>query len=72
MIGGVDVGQKVDFTVDAFPRRTFHGAIVQVRNAPTTVQNVVTYDTVMGVNNADLKLKPSAGGAGHFSAHRAG
>jgi HlyD family secretion protein len=57
-IGGVDVGQKVDFTVDAFPRRTFHGDVVQVRNAPTTVQNVVTYDTVIGVNNADLKLKP--------------
>ena len=57
-IGTVDVGQKVDFTVDAFPRRTFHGAVVQVRNAPTTVQNVVTYDAVIGVNNADLKLKP--------------
>ena len=57
-IGTVDVGQKVDFTVDAFPRRTFHGDVVKVRNAPTTVQNVVTYDTVIGVNNADLKLKP--------------
>ena len=50
--------QNVDFTVDAFPYRTFHGKVVQVRNAPTTVQNVVTYDTVIGVNNADLKLKP--------------
>jgi HlyD family secretion protein len=57
-IGTVEVGQKVDFTVDAFPRSTFHGEVVQVRNAPTTVQNVVTYDTVIGVNNADLKLKP--------------
>jgi HlyD family secretion protein len=57
-IGTVAVGQKVDFTVDAFPRRTFHGEVVQVRNAPITVQNVVTYDTVIGVNNADLKLKP--------------
>ena len=57
-IGAVEVGQNVDFTVDAFPRRTFHGEVVQVRNAPTTVQNVVTYDTVIGVNNADLKLKP--------------
>jgi HlyD family secretion protein len=57
-IGTVDVGQKVEFTVDAFPRRIFHGDVVQVRNAPTTVQNVVTYDTVIGVNNADLKLKP--------------
>ncbi len=57
-IGTVEAGQKVDFTVDAFPRRTFHGEVVQVRNAPITVQNVVTYDTVIGVNNADLKLKP--------------
>ncbi|HVM59417.1 MAG TPA: efflux RND transporter periplasmic adaptor subunit [Verrucomicrobiae bacterium] len=57
-IGGVEKGQKVDFTVDAFPNRTFHGTVVQVRNSPLTVQNVVTYDTVIGVNNDDLKLKP--------------
>jgi HlyD family secretion protein len=57
-IGGVAEGQNVDFTVDAFPSRTFHGQVVQVRNSPITVQNVVTYDTVIGVNNADLKLKP--------------
>src|SRR5262245_38993550 len=57
-IGTVEVGQKVNFTVDAFPRRIFQGEVTQVRNAPTTVQNVVTYDTVIGVNNADLKLKP--------------
>lgn len=57
-IGTVDVGQKVDFTVDAFPRRTFYGEVIQVRNAPIIVQNVVTYDTVIGVNNAELKLKP--------------
>jgi HlyD family secretion protein len=57
-VGVVEVGQNVDFTVDAFPTRTFHGKVVQVRNAPITVQNVVTYDTVIGVNNADLKLKP--------------
>jgi HlyD family secretion protein len=57
-VGTVEVGQKVDFTVDAFPRKTFHGEVVQVRNAPSTVQNVVTYDTVIGVSNADLKLKP--------------
>jgi HlyD family secretion protein len=44
--------------VDAFPTRTFHGKVVQVRNAPITVQNVVTYDTVIGVSNPDLKLKP--------------
>src|SRR6184192_1733660 len=57
-VGGVEVNQDVDFTVDAFPTRTFHGKVVQVRNAPITVQNVVTYDTVIGVSNPDLKLKP--------------
>jgi HlyD family secretion protein len=57
-VGAVTVDQNVDFSVDAFPNRTFHGKVVQVRNAPITVQNVVTYDTVIGVSNADLKLKP--------------
>ena len=57
-VGGVEEKQNVDFTVDAFPNRTFHGQVLQVRNSPLTVQNVVTYDTVIGVNNADLKLKP--------------
>src|SRR5438094_2172236 len=57
-VGAVEVGQDVDFTVDAFPTRTFHGKVTQVRNAPINVQNVVTYDTVIGVDNKDLKLKP--------------
>ncbi|HEU0275922.1 MAG TPA: efflux RND transporter periplasmic adaptor subunit [Candidatus Udaeobacter sp.] len=57
-VGVVKIDQKVDFTVDAFPMETFHGKVVQVRNAPITVQNVVTYDTVIGVNNPELKLKP--------------
>src|SRR6185437_14943293 len=57
-VGAVTVDQNVNFSVDAFPSRTFHGKVVQVRNAPITVQNVVTYDTVIGVDNADLKLKP--------------
>ncbi|MHB8521343.1 MAG: efflux RND transporter periplasmic adaptor subunit [Limisphaerales bacterium] len=57
-VGGVEVGQEVDFTVDAFPYRTFHGQVTQVRNAPITVQNVVTYDTVIEVSNKDLKLRP--------------
>ena len=57
-VGAVEVDQDVDFTVDAFPTRTFHGKVIQVRNAPITVQNVVTYDTVIGVDNKDLKLKP--------------
>src|SRR5437588_9495998 len=57
-VGVVKLDQTVDFTVDAFPAQTFHGKVVQVRNAPITVQNVVTYDTVIGVSNPDLKLKP--------------
>lgn len=57
-IGSVEVGQEVNFTVDAYPNRTFHGKVAQVRNAATTVQNVVTYDTVIEVNNRDLKLRP--------------
>jgi HlyD family secretion protein len=57
-VGVVTIDQNVDFTVDAFPIQTFHGKVVQVRNAPITVQNVVTYDTVIGVSNPELKLKP--------------
>ena len=57
-VGVVTVDQDVDFTVDAFPAQVFHGKVVQVRNAPITVQNVVTYDTVIGVTNEQLKLKP--------------
>ena len=57
-VGGVVEAQNVDFTVDAYPTRTFHGMVVQVRNSPTTVNNVVTYDCVIGVTNADYKLKP--------------
>ncbi|MEY2561683.1 MAG: HlyD family secretion protein [Verrucomicrobiota bacterium] len=57
-VGGVEIDQNVEFTVDAFPARTFQGKVVQVRNAPITVQNVVTYDTVIGVSNPDSKLKP--------------
>jgi HlyD family secretion protein len=57
-VGGVVEGQAVDFTVDAYPYRNFHGIVTQVRNSPTTVNNVVTYDCVIGVTNADYKLKP--------------
>src|SRR5436189_4494961 len=57
-VGVVKIDQNVDFTVDAFPMETFHGKVVQVRNATIRVQNVVTYDTVIGVSNPDLKLKP--------------
>ena len=57
-VGGDVEGQEVSFTVDAYTDRTFHGTVVQVRNSPTTVNNVVTYDCVIGVTNADYKLKP--------------
>ena len=50
-IGGIKEGNKATFTVDAFPRRTFEGAVTQVRQSPQTVQNVVTYDVVVGVDN---------------------
>jgi HlyD family secretion protein len=57
-VGSVEAGQDVEFGVDAFPFRTFRGKVTQVRNSPVTVQNVVTYDTIVEVNNADQKLKP--------------
>lgn len=57
-IGDVADGQAVAFTVDAYPGRTFHGTVTQVRNAPINVQNVVTYDVVVTVDNTDLALKP--------------
>lgn len=57
-IGGVEEGQEVTFNVDAYPYRTFRGKVTQVRNSPTTVNNVVTYDCVVAVDNSDYKLKP--------------
>jgi len=57
-IGGVEVDQPVTFTVDAFPGRNFQGKVIQIRNSPATNQNVVTYDTVVSVENRDMKLKP--------------
>jgi HlyD family secretion protein len=57
-IGNIKVGQDVEFTVDAYPDFTFKGTVSQVRNSPTVLQNVVTYDVVIKVDNPDLKLKP--------------
>jgi HlyD family secretion protein len=57
-IGGVKLGDKALFSVDAFPDRTFEATVIQVRQSPQTVQNVVTYDVVVGVKNPDLALKP--------------
>jgi HlyD family secretion protein len=57
-VGRLEVGMDATFTVDAFPGRTFKGKISQIRNAATTLQNVVTYDAVIDVVNEDLKLRP--------------
>ena len=62
-IDEADVGQlqpqsRVNFTVDAYPSETFSGHVSQIRLAPQTVQNVVTYTAVIDVENPDLKLKP--------------
>jgi HlyD family secretion protein len=57
-IGMVAEQQHAFFTVDAYPNRQFSGVVTQVRNSPQTVQNVVTYDVVVSVDNTDLSLKP--------------
>jgi HlyD family secretion protein len=57
-IGDIRQGQSATFTVDAYPSKPFRGAVSQVRNAPINVQNVVTYDVVVAVDNPDLELKP--------------
>jgi len=57
-IGGVTEGKSADFRVDAYPRESFHGSVTQVRNAPVSIQNVVTYDVIISVDNSELKLKP--------------
>src|SRR5207244_11430788 len=57
-VGRVREGQPAAFTVDAYPGQPFHGRVAQVRNAPITVQNVVTYDVVIAVDNPGLELKP--------------
>jgi HlyD family secretion protein len=57
-IGGVTEGTEASFRVDAYPKQFFTGRVTQVRNAPVSIQNVVTYDVVITVANPDLKLKP--------------
>ncbi|MDR3418857.1 MAG: efflux RND transporter periplasmic adaptor subunit, partial [Nevskia sp.] len=57
-VGGLKPGDKASFTVEAFPKRAFTGSVMQIRQAPQTVQNVVTYDVVVDVDNADLALMP--------------
>jgi HlyD family secretion protein len=57
-IGDIRQAMPASFTVDAYPSKPFHGAVAQVRNAPINVQNVVTYDVVIAVDNPKLELKP--------------
>jgi HlyD family secretion protein len=57
-VGQVKLGQPVTFTVDAYPTAPFHGSVTQIRQAPINVQNVITYDVVVGVDNSQLKLLP--------------
>jgi HlyD family secretion protein len=57
-VGQVKLGQPVTFTVDAYPTSPFQGSVTQIRQAPINVQNVITYDVVVGVDNSALKLLP--------------
>jgi HlyD family secretion protein len=57
-VGKLSAGMPTAFTVDAFSGETFKGTIRQIRNAPQSVQNVVTYDAVIDVDNSDLRLRP--------------
>ncbi len=57
-VGRLQVGMATYFTVDSFPGQRFRGKIREIRNAATTVQNVVTYDAVIDVDNSDLRLRP--------------
>ena len=57
-VGNIKIGKPVSFKVDAFPKDTFHGAVSQVRMNATTVQSVVTYDTIIEFANPELKLFP--------------
>jgi HlyD family secretion protein len=59
-VGNIRIGQPAEFRVDAYPNRTFHGVVHQVRLNPTTQQNVVTYDVVVSVDNPDKVLVPNA------------
>jgi HlyD family secretion protein len=57
-VGNISPGRPVTFKVDAFPKDTFRGTVIQVRMNPTTVQNVVTYNTIIEFANPELKLLP--------------
>jgi HlyD family secretion protein len=65
-VGEVAEGQKAYFTVQAYPKRTFWGVVRQIRRGPITVQNVVTYDVVVDVDNQDLALYPGMTADAHI------
>ena len=65
-VGEVEAGQKANFTVQAYPNRTFGGTVRQIRQGPITVQNVVTYDVVVDVQNHDLALLPGMTADAHI------
>jgi len=69
-ISGITVGNAASFTVEAMPARVFTGQVAQVRQAPQTVQNVVTYDVVVTVSNPDLVLKPGMTATVHIIVNR--
>jgi HlyD family secretion protein len=69
-VGAAKVGQEATFTVEAYPNRVFHGKVTQLRQAPITVQNVVTYNIVVGVENRDLALLPGMTANVHIVAER--
>lgn len=72
-IGGVKEGERVTFTVDAYPDETFQGTVKQVRQEATTTNNVVTYEVVISAPNANLKLKPGlTANVTIFTAERSG
>ncbi len=65
-IAQIHTGARATFTVDAWPGRAFEGRVVQVRQAPLSVQNVITYDVVIAVDNSALHLKPGMTATAHF------
>jgi len=65
-IGNLKIGEPATFTVEAYPDRVFQGAVTQVRQAPQSVQNVITYDVVISAPNSDLLLKPGMTATTHI------
>jgi HlyD family secretion protein len=65
-VGGITVGQDTYFTVQAYPTKTFNGKVIQIRHGPISVQNVVTYDVVVAVDNPDRALFPGMTADAHI------